>query len=331
MTWLSRLLPQSPSLRLADRNNRTRQAQRRRRMATLESLEDRTLLSTGNVTTSIQPLGGGTWQLTITGDAHSDTYSIVENGPTAHTVTINGSVKGSNVTTVNGLSSFTTGVAITDIVISIPANVPGPPVVNNTSAFTDTISLTGKGVRNVTVNEPGYDVANPAPELDFTATSVTNTGFLTIKDGTPATPTATPPGLGDIGGTLKAAVTGSQFTALTINQVGCCQATVGLTGDTVTGAVTVNEGTSDNDSVTGTGDQFGPTTITQFAYPTQTSPIPTKITPTSNTNTGKNDIVTFDDTVANPKTGLGGVFSLAIAQDGTGGGQSILVGTTSEV
>ena len=52
MTWLSRLLPQSPRLpRLADQNHRTRQAQRRRRMSTLEALEGRTLLS--NVTTSI--------------------------------------------------------------------------------------------------------------------------------------------------------------------------------------------------------------------------------------------------------------------------------------
>ena len=50
MTWLSRLLPQSPSQHPANHNHRTRQAQRRRRMATLETLEGRTLLS--NVTVS---------------------------------------------------------------------------------------------------------------------------------------------------------------------------------------------------------------------------------------------------------------------------------------
>jgi hypothetical protein len=51
MTWLSRLLPQSPSLqRVADHNHLTRQGQRRRRMATLETLEGRTLLS--NLATS---------------------------------------------------------------------------------------------------------------------------------------------------------------------------------------------------------------------------------------------------------------------------------------
>ena len=58
MTWLSRLLPQSPRLpRLADHNHRTRQAQRRRRMATLEALEGRTLLS--NVVTSIVHAANG--------------------------------------------------------------------------------------------------------------------------------------------------------------------------------------------------------------------------------------------------------------------------------
>src|SRR5271157_5375511 len=46
MTWFSRLLPQSPRLRrVAGHNHRTRQGQRRRRMANLETLEDRTLLS----------------------------------------------------------------------------------------------------------------------------------------------------------------------------------------------------------------------------------------------------------------------------------------------
>ncbi|MGA8349938.1 MAG: hypothetical protein WBQ29_10410 [Isosphaeraceae bacterium] len=46
MTWLPRLLPQNPSLqRLADHHHRTRQAQRRRRMATVETLEGRTIPS----------------------------------------------------------------------------------------------------------------------------------------------------------------------------------------------------------------------------------------------------------------------------------------------
>lgn len=50
MTWISRLLPQSPSQHPANHNHRTRQAQRRRRMATVETLEGRTIPS--NVVTS---------------------------------------------------------------------------------------------------------------------------------------------------------------------------------------------------------------------------------------------------------------------------------------
>src|SRR5208283_3823285 len=75
MTWLSRLLPQSPGLpRLADQNRRTRQGQRRRRMATLETLEGRTLLS--NVTVSFPTPSS---PLTITGDTFNDNFTITEN------------------------------------------------------------------------------------------------------------------------------------------------------------------------------------------------------------------------------------------------------------
>ena len=311
MTWLSRLLPQSPRLpRLAGHNHRTRQAQRRRRMSTVEALEDRTLLSSGNVVTSIAKAPNGAITLTITGDAHSDTYSVTENGASlGDTVTITGKLAGSNITTVNSQLSYTTTLAISDIDIVIP-----PTDVNgntNTSANTDTISLTGHGmVQNVVVSEPGYDATNPSPTLNLTVTNVNNSGTLTVADGTPGT---------YVGGTLNASVTGSQFSALTIDQVGCCQATVTLNNDVVPGAVSVTEGTGNNDSVSATGDMFGATTISQYV----------DLNP--NGNDGSGDNVSFNDTVANPRTGLGGVFSLAVYQYGTGGGQSILVGTTSEV
>jgi len=46
MTWLSRLLPQSPQASAARRPQQPDpEGQRRRRMATLKTLEDRTLLS----------------------------------------------------------------------------------------------------------------------------------------------------------------------------------------------------------------------------------------------------------------------------------------------
>ena len=82
MTWLSRLLPQSPTLRLADHNvkRRTRQAQRRRRMSTLESLEGRTLLS--NITASQNAAN----VVSIVGDTHGDQFSVTVNKDNTVTV-----------------------------------------------------------------------------------------------------------------------------------------------------------------------------------------------------------------------------------------------------
>src|SRR5271166_495191 len=97
MTWLSRLLPQSPSLRrFSDHSRRTRQAQRRR-MATLDSLEDRTLLS--NVVTSLIKAADGSFTLAIAADVFSDTFTVTEN-PTGF-VTVTGTAK----TTINGSHS----------------------------------------------------------------------------------------------------------------------------------------------------------------------------------------------------------------------------------
>ena len=117
MTWLSRLLPQSPSLRLADHNHnrRTRQAGQRRRMSTLESLEGRTLLS--NITAT----QNGADVVTITGDTHNDQFSVTVNPN--NTVTVVGT--GTPIKTQ--VNSHAVGVAWTS---SFPAlgliiNLPG--------------------------------------------------------------------------------------------------------------------------------------------------------------------------------------------------------------
>ena len=135
MTWLSRLLPQSPRLpRLADHNHRTRQGQRRRRMATLETLEDRTLLS-GNVTATLAPTTG---ILTIMGDTGNNKITI-EPSPIAGDIRVIGNVVANppDATTVN-TRTYTDFVAssITSINITMLNGVtqPGvPPVQPNHS------------------------------------------------------------------------------------------------------------------------------------------------------------------------------------------------------
>ena len=85
MTWLSRLLPQSPSLeRLADHKHdrRAQQGRRRRLMANLDRLEERTLLS--NVTTAIVAHEPSS----ITGDTHNDSFSVTENNATGQVTVV---------------------------------------------------------------------------------------------------------------------------------------------------------------------------------------------------------------------------------------------------
>ena len=141
MTWISRLLPQSPSQHPANHNHRSRQAQRRRRMATLETLEGRTLLS--NVTVSF---AGGA--LTILGDAHNDSFSITEQSAAAGgKVTVTST---SPQTTINKTSvPFVSPQAVTSIVVRLPG-----------TTNSDTVSLLGAGkttpttVKNVTITGP---------------------------------------------------------------------------------------------------------------------------------------------------------------------------------
>jgi hypothetical protein len=278
-------------------------------MSTLEVLEGRTLLSNvvtsifTNVTPGVPPSvlpSAGARGLEITTDNHKDVFSVTENAN--GTVTLVGTGASTQINSLPVGTPYTTSQAVTEIWFNIAG----------TNAGANTITLTGHGtVKNVLVDEPGYSATLPSPALTFTATGVTNSGFLTILDGSP--PTTTPSFAGYVGGTLNATVSGSQFTALTIDQVGCCPAAVTLTNDLVPGAVSVTEGTGNNDSVTATGDDFGATTITQFAN-----------TLDPNGQTGAGDLVSVNDSNVE-------IFSLAVTQNGTGIGQQILIGNTSDV
>ena len=227
MTWISRLLPQSPSQHPANHNHRSRQAQRRRRMATLETLEGRTLLS--NVTVSF---AGGA--LTILGDAHNDSFSITEQSAAAGgKVTVTST---SPQTTINKTSvPFVSPQAVTSIVVRLPG-----------TTNSDTVSLLGAGkttpttVTNVTITGPvPTDLTLPIPptaaNLTFTANGVDNiNGAFRLSAAA----------------LLTAHVDNSSFHTVVINQEGDSKAVVELGNNMIPGPADVHEGYGNKDSIT---------------------------------------------------------------------------------
>ena len=250
MTWLSRLLPQSARLpRLADHNHRTRQGQRRRRMATLETLEGRTLLS--NVVVTFRT---PTSALTITGDTttdnHNQNFTITENLDGTVTVAPGAThvVPGVGVvpaSTIDGSSKpFTTGSAVTSIIVNLPG----------TTNF-DFVTLTGQGkttpttVKNVTVTATGAN-------LTFAANNVDNSGSLVVSDTFTSA----------VNAVLTATVNNSSFALLSITQTGGGpdSTSVTLGNDNIPASVSVSEGNANGDSITlNSGDTFGTTTLLQ--------------------------------------------------------------------
>ncbi len=239
MTWLSRLLPQSPGLQRLVTANRTQQpdpagpAPPDRQPGKL--LENRTLLA-GNVTVAPVDANG---VLTITADTHSDHFEIVETGGGAVTV-----APGS-ATSVNNLPPGTpvASTGVTTIEVIVPGNGQNSPIIS--------LEQTGlrSGIRDVTFLV-GSQLAPPqpaGPDLNLTVTGVRNTGALTVLDIP--------------GGTLVASVTGSQFSSISIQQENCCPGTVDLEHD-IAGPVSVSLGWARNDAITFHNDNFGSTSFT---------------------------------------------------------------------
>jgi len=236
MTWLSRLLPQNSTLqRLAthDRDRRARQGRQRRRMANLESLEHRTLLA-GNVT--VLPVVDGL--LTINADTHSDHFTILEAGANQVIVSGQGTTRVNNL----GLGVSVPSFQVTSIVVTVPGTSQNSPYIT----LTETAGVQS-GIHGVAVNINGVSATN-GPDVHLTVSHVINAGPLTVTDIP--------------GGKLNVEVADSQFTALSIQQQGCCQAIVALDRDRVNGPVNVGLGWARNDQISFHDDNFGSTTFT---------------------------------------------------------------------
>ncbi len=256
MIWLSRT-------RTKDRSSSHRVATRRRRLASLEALEHRLVLS-GTVTTNVQQLmPSGAYVLNILGDVGNDHITITEN--TNGTVTVAGVAFGPNATTVNGSTSTTTPVGQT--ISAINVSLPG---VNNY----DSVTINGAG-KNVSTGVDSISIApyatsptdlSQGPNLTLSIQNSDNPGNVTVT--THASSTAP-----HLGGGLTANIDNSTFGSLNINQTGCCPAHVELGNDTVAGNVRVSEGAANGDTIVldapavgtgaGPGDFFGPTLLIQ--------------------------------------------------------------------
>jgi len=280
MTWLSRLLPQSRSLRhLDDHSRRARQGRRHRRVVNLEHLEPRTLLA-GNV--SVLPVVNGL--LTINADTHSDHFTITENGGNKVTVSGQGTTRINNNLLGVSVPSF----QVTSIVVNVPGTSQNSPVIT----LTETAGVQS-GIKGVAVNINGVGPTN-GPDTILTVSHVNNAGPLNITDVP--------------GGKLHVSVSYSQFTALAIEQFGCCNAYVDLENDRVNGAVSVSEGWARNDAIIFHNDNFGSTTFTLGNGP----------------NPNMADCDNGGSTISGDDSNLK---DLTITEPLAGAGQSIYVGT----
>ena len=231
MTWLSRLLPQTPSLqrRVSTHHNRT--AKQRRRVMTLESLEQRVVLS--NVSASF-----AAGVLTINTDSFNNQFKITETtaaSPNFGKVTVSSLAP---YTTINSTAAdYQTPSAVTAINVKV----------NGSFRTSDVIQLVGAGkTAATTVKTVNINVGWAA--LNLSVDGVNNSGAFSLTTM----------------GKLDASISNSAFSSLSIDQSnGCCQATVDLNNDLIPGAVSIKEGKYSNDSVSIEDSVLGSTLVAQ--------------------------------------------------------------------
>jgi hypothetical protein len=235
MTWLSRLLPQSNRLHLVSiPKSRTPNTKRHRRMATLETLEHRVVMS--NVSTSL--VGSA---LTISADKFNNAFAITETRMADGThVTVTATDK---VTNINGIPYFG----------GIEPSWTSPSAVGsikvNDAGGANVISLTGEGksaletTGAVTFTLTGTTTANPTT---LSVSNIDNPGAFNLTSNQQ----------------LSLSIDSSTWNSININQSGCCPANVSLTNDKA-GAVSVKEGWGNGSSIFLADDTFGATTLVQ--------------------------------------------------------------------
>ncbi|WP_076349639.1 beta strand repeat-containing protein [Paludisphaera borealis] len=227
MTWLSRLLPATPSLhRHAATLNRT--TKQRRRVMTLENLEQRLVLS--NVSASFSA-----GILTINADQFNNSFKITET-----TAAAGGKVTVSSLTPATTINSTAAAYQTPSAVTAIKVNLVG-------TTDSDVIQLVGAGKTTATTVKT-VDFTVDKTYLNLSVNNVDNTGAFTLTTK----------------GKLTATVLNSTFTALSIDQSqGCCLATVELGNDAIAGSVSVKEGSADKDVINVHDSKLGSTYLAQ--------------------------------------------------------------------
>jgi hypothetical protein len=243
MTWLSRLLPQGTRLPLVSTpKGRTPLSKRHRRMATLERLEERRLLTGGSVSTSAFNFSAS-GNLNLLTDGGNNTFEIYEfKSGGATFVTLNAT----GTTRIDGnLTTWTSNHPVANITVTA----------TNTTVDHDQILMDSDGQAETTKN---VTFSYNKGWLQLDVEGVRNAGSFALSTH----------------GQLDLTINNSSFTGISVNQDLCCPAHVTLTNDTSNGGpVTVKEGWGDKSSIYLSNDSFGITNLAQEqgAHPVATN------------------------------------------------------------